>query len=156
MSNGQGSQQYLKLLFETFLLWLFHLVPYEPLSVPNEGMNFIERGDFTNDTSDQSIGMAVFRDFLLSDGFQGLLGENNLIRLIKYLVSLIFEIFLWLLSLEAWNQVSQQLQLLYKFQNSLQMSHVMRKPCFCHMRTTKLQVSLCICAEWSVPLLFAA
>ena len=26
------------------------------------------------------------------------------------------------------------------------MSHVMRKPVFCYMRTTKAQISLCICA----------
>ena len=30
------------------------------------------------------------------------------------------------------------------------------KTCSCHMRTTKAQISLCIRAVWSVPLLFAA
>ena len=30
------------------------------------------------------------------------------------------------------------------------------KTCLCHMRTTKAQISLRICAVWSVPLLFAA
>ena len=36
------------------------------------------------------------------------------------------------------------------------MSHVMRKPCLCHMLTTKAQISLRIRAVWSAPLLFAA
>ena len=30
------------------------------------------------------------------------------------------------------------------------------KTCFCHMQTTKAQISLCICAVWSAPLLFIA
>ena len=30
------------------------------------------------------------------------------------------------------------------------------KTCLCHMRTTKAQISLCIRAVWSAPLLFAA
>ena len=30
------------------------------------------------------------------------------------------------------------------------------KTCFCNMRTTKTQISLCIHAVWSAPLLFAA
>ena len=30
------------------------------------------------------------------------------------------------------------------------------KTCLCHMRTTKVQISLCICTVWSAPLLFAA
>ena len=30
------------------------------------------------------------------------------------------------------------------------------KTCLCHMRTTKVQVSLHICTVWSAPLLFAA
>ena len=30
------------------------------------------------------------------------------------------------------------------------------KTCFCHMRTTKMQISLRICAVWSASLLFAA
>ena len=30
------------------------------------------------------------------------------------------------------------------------------KTCLCYMRTTKMQISLCNCAVWSVPLLFAA
>ena len=34
--------------------------------------------------------------------------------------------------------------------------HNMRKPVWCHMRTTKLQISLCIHAVWSMPLLFTA
>ena len=29
------------------------------------------------------------------------------------------------------------------------------KTCFSHMQTTKVQISLCICAVWSAPLLFA-
>ena len=36
------------------------------------------------------------------------------------------------------------------------MSQVMRKRVLCHMRTTKVQISLHICAVWSAPLLFAA
>ena len=38
----------------------------------------------------------------------------------------------------------------------LNLSHVMRKPVLCHMRTTKIQISLHFCAVWSAPLLFAA
>ena len=38
----------------------------------------------------------------------------------------------------------------------LQMSRAMRKCVFCHMRTTKAQISLRIRAVWSAPLLFAA
>ena len=36
------------------------------------------------------------------------------------------------------------------------MSHVVRKPVFCHMRTTKTQISLHIRTVWSASLLFAA
>ena len=28
--------------------------------------------------------------------------------------------------------------------------------CYCHMQTTKVRISLHVCAVWSVPLLFAA
>ena len=31
-----------------------------------------------------------------------------------------------------------------------------QKTCFCHMRTTKAQIVLCIRAVWSAPLLFTA
>ena len=37
-----------------------------------------------------------------------------------------------------------------------QLGHVMRKRVLCHMRTTKVQISLRIRAVWSAPLLFAA
>ena len=37
-----------------------------------------------------------------------------------------------------------------------QMSRAMRKCDLCHTRTTKVQISLRICAVWSAPLLFAA
>ena len=33
-------------------------------------------------------------------------------------------------------------------------SYIMRKPALCHMQTTKTQISLCIHAAWSAPLLF--
>ena len=39
---------------------------------------------------------------------------------------------------------------------SLKMGGIMIKPIFCHMRTTKAQISLRIHAVWSAPLLFAA
>ena len=37
----------------------------------------------------------------------------------------------------------------------LKMGHIMRKPVFCHMWTTKAQISLHIHVVWSAPLLFA-
>ena len=36
------------------------------------------------------------------------------------------------------------------------LGHIMRKRVLCHMRTTKVQISLRIRAVWSAPLLFAA
>ena len=45
---------------------------------------------------------------------------------------------------------------LYLVTNRKNMSHVMRKTCLCHMRTTKAPISLRIRAVWSAPLLFAA
>ena len=36
------------------------------------------------------------------------------------------------------------------------MGHVMQKYVLSHMQATKVQISLCICAVWSAPLLFAA
>ena len=39
---------------------------------------------------------------------------------------------------------------------TLYMSRAMRKGVLCHMRTTKAQISLCIRAVWSAPLLFTA
>ena len=46
--------------------------------------------------------------------------------------------------------------LVFKCLNNLSHVTVMRKSAFCHMRTTKAQISLRFRAVWSAPLLFAA
>ena len=45
---------------------------------------------------------------------------------------------------------------LYVCSGQYQMGQVMQKRVLCHMGTTKVQISLCIRAVWSAPLLFAA
>ena len=61
----------------------------------------------------------------------------------------------------SWSEKKKQCDLLlqFRFLNlfllQYYMIHVMRKPVFSHMQTTKEQISLCIHAVWSALLLFS-